>query len=161
MISLWAMGMRDPRRWSTAGVTGAAARIARGLLQQVAGTGAGHGHEAEGAPMNEATHEERHVARRDAGWVLVLAVDAQTPRGRGQLMISAPQAEVDEHEIDAQLESYTPEGPLLEPGEDVVLMSEQANEHYPARVQSCGDGVVVLDWNAGELPAALRELGGD
>lgn len=110
-------------------------------------------------------HDPVQVARGDAGWVQILDVDEQRLRGRGHLMLQGePDSRAGEPRFLAQLESFVPaDGPQLVPGERAFLLIESANEQYPIVVQEIepGGSIVRVSWTSAELPAPLRELGGE
>ena len=66
----------------------------------------------------------------------------------------------------AQLSSYTPGSVEPRRGDMVAVRSETESEQYIATITEYtavpeGGGVVVLDWPNNEMPASLRELGGE
>ncbi|MGE3858045.1 MAG: hypothetical protein AB7G21_13895 [Dehalococcoidia bacterium] len=108
---------------------------------------------------------ETRVALRDAGWVQLQATDAMTPRGRGQLFVWTEVARPGRTpRILGRIDSFTAAGTLPLPGEDVVVLVEQASERSPARVtrvEALAERTAVsLEWADGSLPVTLRELGG-
>ena len=108
--------------------------------------------------------DPRELGHGDAGWVQVLDVEGQRVRGRGRLTLRSEGIRANGvPAFDAQLESFVPaDGPALAVG-DVLLLAENANEYYPATVRAIDaeGSVISADWMAEELPATLRELGGE
>lgn len=115
-------------------------------------------------PAPREIHDPTPTGHRDAGWVRVLHVEGQRLRGRGRLMMRRePASPGGAPACDAWLESFVPaEEPTLAAGDQVLLLVETSNEHYPVTVKTieAGGSVVSIHWTADELPATLRELGG-
>ena len=63
----------------------------------------------------------------------------------------------------ARIESFVLAEESVVPGDRALVLIETANEQYPVTVRSVeADGsVICVRWDADELPATLRELGGD
>ena len=105
------------------------------------------------------------TGHRNAGWVQVLDADAERLRGRGRLMLRGKDAHPDgTPAFEARLESFVPaEEPALGTGDPVRLFVETSNEHYPVTVRSieAEGSAVSVSWPGDELPATLREIGGD
>lgn len=106
-----------------------------------------------------------HAGHRDAGWVQALDVQDQRPRGRGRLMLRRKGARPDgAPRFEAWIESFVqPDGPALASGDHVSLLVETSNERFPVTVRAieAEGSVVSVHWTDDELPATLRELGGD
>ncbi len=115
---------------------------------------------------SESKADDSTNASQDAGWAKLTNPDGTVDLGRGRLRVwfEAPGSK---HGVrHAQLSSFTP-GPT-EPrrGETVAICPEKDSEKYIATITEydpmpAGEGVVVLDWPNDELPASLRELGGE
>lgn len=105
-------------------------------------------------------------ASQDAGWAQLSSPDGKRDLGRGRLRVwyEAPgSANGVRH---AQLSSYTPGTTEPHRGGTVAIAPESESERYIAKVTeydptASGESVVVLDWPDDELPASLRELGGE
>jgi len=105
-------------------------------------------------------------ASQDAGWAQLSSPDGTRDLGRGRLRVwyEAPgSANGVRH---AQLSSYTPGTTEPHRGDTVAIAPESESERYIAKVMeydptASGESVVVLDWPDDELPASLRELGGE
>ena len=114
----------------------------------------------------ESKADDSTNASQDAGWAKLSSPDGTVDLGRGRLRVwfEAPGSK---HGVrHAQLSSFTP-GPT-EPrrGETVAICPEKDSEKYIATITEydavpSGESVVVLDWPNDELPASLRELGGE
>lgn len=110
--------------------------------------------------------DDRGNASQDAGWARLSSTDGSLDMGRGRLRIwfEAPGTEGGVRH--AQLSSYQPGAIEPRRGDTVSICPENEAETYIASVMEynpvpSGESVVVLDWPNDELPASLRELGGD
>ena len=116
-------------------------------------------------PAPRELDDPTQTGHRDAGWVRVLDADGQRPRGRGRLMLRSEDAHPDgTPAFEARLESFVPaEDPALGAGDHVLLLVETSNEHYPVTVRAieAEGSAVSVSWPGDELPATLRELGGN
>jgi hypothetical protein len=120
----------------------------------------------EAAPPLESrdAHDPVEVPHGDAGWAQLLDTEGQAPRGRGRLMLSSEAAGPDgARTFEANVESFVPGEAPITPGDRLLLLIEMSNEQYPVTVRSIDPGgtAVALSWGADELPATLRELGGN
>ena len=124
------------------------------------------------------------IAPRDAGWAELFTADGATRMGRGHLMIW-PGHHHDEASDDGpprvakdaglplggdapplrgELRSFVVDAGPPVPGDSLAVRPENESQLYPVLVQSYdtqGQPVVRLDWPDEQLPAALRELGGN
>lgn len=105
-------------------------------------------------------------ASQDAGWAQVSSPDGQRDLGRGRLRVWYEAPGSVNGVRHAQLSSYTPGTTEPHRGDTVAIAPELESERYIAKVMEyapsvSGESVVVLDWPDDELPASLRELGGE
>ncbi len=119
----------------------------------------------EDQPGSREIVDPSQVGQSDAGWVQVLDVEDGRARGRGRLMLRSKRIRRgDRPGWEARIESFVPaDEPGLASQEQVLLLVETANEHYPVTVRTieAEGSVVTVSWPHEELPATLRELGGD
>ena len=124
------------------------------------------------------------IAPRDAGWAELFTADGRTRMGRGHLMIwpghqhgepagDGPARVVkdaamplggDAPPLRGELRSFTIDAGPPVPGDSLAVRPENESQMYPVVVHSFddqGQQVVSLDWPDEQLPAALRELGGN
>ena len=104
------------------------------------------------------------VAPQDAGWVELLSVDTQVRYGRGHLFIWLVQSEDDP--MKAELRSFTPDTSQPAKDDRLAIRPEQEMEMYPVIVSGYAPvegevAIVGLIWPDIEMPASLRELGGE
>lgn len=138
------------------------------------------------APENE-QDASTAIAPRDGGWAELMTADGRTRMGRGHLMLwpARPATDVDDGEsgpamvdkdagmalggdappLAAELRSFAIDaGPPIA-GDSLAVRPESEFDLYPVTVRAFdrkGDHpVVYLDWPDEELPASLRELGGN
>jgi len=117
-------------------------------------------------PESDSPADDRQNASQDAGWARLSSPDGTVDMGRGRLRIWFEAPGTPRGVRQAQIGSYTP-GPV-EPrrGDAVAICPEGEAEMYIASIAEynpvpTGESVVVLDWPGDELPASLRELGGN
>lgn len=104
------------------------------------------------------------VAPRDAAWVELVSADTKTRYGRGHLYLWHVKTEDDL--MRAELRSFAPHegGEAPAKGDCLAVRPEQEMELYPVVVAEYGPGsenIVALIWPDTELPASLREVGGN
>lgn len=104
------------------------------------------------------------VAPQDAGWVELLSVDTQTRYGRGHLFIWHVQKADDA--MKAELRSFTLDSAEPAAYDRLAVRPEREAEMYPVIVAGFapveGEAAIVgLIWPDIEMPASLRELGGE
>lgn len=109
--------------------------------------------------------DQPQIAPQDAGWADLVSQDGQTKYGRGHLMIwPVPPDGATDNRLRAELQSFTVEA---EPPIHTVLAirPEKDPDTYPATSRTFEvlehGAVVGLFWDDDELPASLRELGGN
>jgi len=118
-------------------------------------------------PVLDAGTGQPDIAPQDAGWVELLSVDTQTRYGRGHLFIWQVQKEDDP--MMAELRSFTPDAddaPEPATHDRLAIRPEQEMEMYPVIVTGYAPvedeaAIVGLIWPDIEMPASLRELGGE
>ena len=140
-----------------------ALRRGASMMQGMA-RGLGRGARVQEATESHDIHDPQTVAHGNAGWVQLLDIEGQRPRGRGRLMLRSEGANTEGAQtFEASVESFVPGDAPVAPGDHVLLLIETANEQYPVTVRAieAEGSVVSVSWNADELPATLRELGGD
>ena len=115
---------------------------------------------------SETTADDSTNASQDAGWAKLSSPDGNVDLGRGRLRIWFEAPGSKDGVRHAQMDSFTP-GPT-EPrrGDTVAISPEKDAEGYIATITEynavpSGESVVVFDWPHDELPASLRELGGE
>lgn len=117
-------------------------------------------------PEHETSADDAENAAQDAGWAHMYSPDGQVDLGRGRLRMwfEAPGSKNGVRH--AQLSSYTPGSVEPRRGDTVAVRPETESEQYIATITEYtavpeGESVVVLDWPNNEMPASLRELGGE
>lgn len=105
-------------------------------------------------------------AAQDAGWARLTSQDGTLDLGRGRLSVWYEPPGSANGVRHAQLSSYTPGAIEARRGDMVSVVPEAEAEGYVAKITEYqpvpgGGGVIVLDWPNDELPASLRELGGE
>ncbi len=117
-------------------------------------------------PESESKADDSTNASQDAGWAKLSNPEGTVDLGRGRLRVWFEAPGSKDGVRHAQLSSFTP-GPT-EPrrGDTVAISPEKDSEKYIATVTEydpvpAGESVVVLDWPNDELPASLRERGGE
>lgn len=114
-----------------------------------------------------APHEMANLTQtgqRDAGWATILDAEGDRLRGRGRLVLRRWGAHPDgTPSFEARLDSFLPAAATpIRAGDAVLLHIEASNEQYPVTVHTTGVGSTIsVSWPGDELPATLRELGGD
>ncbi len=136
-------------------------------LQQARSTAPGDGGQQtqQQQPQTDASLAGQN-ASQDAGWARLSSPDGRVDLGRGRLHVwyEAPgSANGVRH---AQVKSYTPGPTEVHRGDTIAISPEAESEQYLAKVMEyqpvqSGESVLVLDWPDDELPASLRELGGE
>jgi hypothetical protein len=114
----------------------------------------------------ESTAGDRDNAAQDAGWAKLTSPDGKLDLGRGRLMVWYEAPGSKDGIRHAQLSSFTPGAIEPRRGDSVAVLPESEQESYAATITEynpvpSGESVVVLDWPNDELPASLRELGGE
>ena len=110
--------------------------------------------------------DDRQNASQDAGWARLSSPDGTVDMGRGRLRIWFEAPGTPQGVRHAQIGSYQPGAVEARRGDTVAVCPEGEAEMYIATITEYnpvpdGGSVVVLDWPDDELPASLRELGGD
>lgn len=111
-----------------------------------------------------AAPEAPEIARGDAGWVQILEIKTQRVIGRGRLLMRTMRPLADGlPRFQARVESFAATDGPPAVGDDLLVLIEGAIEHYPATVRAVEpDGSeITIYWRDDELPAPLRELGGN
>lgn len=117
-------------------------------------------------PELESTADDRDHASQMAGWAKVSSPDGRLDLGRGRLRLWFEAPGSKDGVRHAQLSSYSPGAIEPRRGDTVAICPEGESETYIATITEYeplpgGEGVVILDWPNDELPASLRELGGE
>jgi len=117
-------------------------------------------------PETGETADDRSNAAQDAGWVRLHSPDQSLDLGRGRLMIWYEPPGSPHGTRHAEIGSYTLGAIEPRRGDAVTVVPETEAESYVATIVEyqptpTGDGVLILDWPNDELPASLRELGGN
>lgn len=103
------------------------------------------------------------IAPRDAGWVELVSADMSTRYGRGHLYLW--QIEQTDQLQRAELRSFVKDVTEPAPNDRLAVRPELEQEVYPVIVTAYDPGseesIVGLVWPDTELPAALREVGGE
>lgn len=110
--------------------------------------------------------DDRQNASQDAGWARLSSTDGSVDMGRGRLRVWFEAPGWERGVRHAQLSSYQPGAVEPRRGDTVAICPESEAEMYIASIADYnpvpgGESVVVLDWPSDELPASLRELGGN
>jgi hypothetical protein len=109
--------------------------------------------------------DQPQIAPQDAGWADLVSHDGLTKYGRGHLMIwPEPPNRATDNRLRAELQSFVVEAePPIHTG--LAVRPEKDPDTYPATSRSFEvmehGAVVGLFWDDDELPASLRELGGN
>ena len=131
------------------------------------GLGAQESTSMSGAVMPTEQHADAHEnAAQDAGWARLSSPDGQVDLGRGRLQMWYEVPGSKNGVRHAQLSSYTPGSVEPRRGDTVAVVPEHDAEQYIATITEYtavpeGGSIVVLDWPSNEMPASLRELGGE